>query len=503
MSSFALHCPSRTPMGAPEAAAADKRQAGVMAITPEVTVGPPDGLGWRQTAINGNSAGKVRSSEELQRILRDAGLPSGHPIHWLGGDETVWPHNTVQRRLLGTIMCAGFLLPACLLLRIGWVDSGDALTFGGRLAGFTVFAAGLVVLVAALAAVDYWHKRERRYSGVTVLAGVVIVFLGSLSLLLLQIGERFNRWSALAVFFLVGSAVAGTGLIKSRAWKGLRNPGRIAVGAIVPTLLAGVNLAYTQIYVPYVTNPLIMSSAEFKEASLDRKSGAMYVTVHLHAKNEGQIPVYVLGSIYWIHGGPANALSEDRPQQYRLIFDGEFVTPAGRVLDPGEEITHDAVIEIQNPEKANYEAIRAQTELYVVRKDRMKLPANYEQSRVTAEELERKGIALDPRREPESTKYKNESQISNSSEILNITRGLQHITVWRVSKGEWSRIDVAISPPGNTITFDPKFPHYSPELIDRYGLTRVRGSAAETPFKELLEESRSTEKGASEEKPDK
>ncbi|WP_405476512.1 hypothetical protein [Streptomyces sp. NBC_00009] len=494
MTSFTLCRVKRTPMGAPGAPAADKRQAGVMAITPEVTVEPPDCVGWRKIVINGKSAGKARSPEELRRLLRDAGLPSGHPIHWLGGDSTVWPHRAVQRRAVGGIIFIGFLLPACLLIRIGLVDSGAALTFGGRLAGFTVFAAGLVVLIAAAATLDYWHKRERRYSGAAVLAGVVIVFLGSFSLLLLQIGEHFNKWSALAIFFLVGSVVAGIGLIRSRAWRGLRNPGRIAIGAIVPALLASVNLAYAQVYVPYVTTPLIMSRAELKEASLDGTEAAMYVTVHLSVKNDGQIPVYVLGSIYWIHGGPANVISEDRPPSYKLIYDGEFVTPAGRVLNPGEEIAQDAVVEIKNPERVNYEALRAQTEVYVIRKDRMTLPTGYEQSRVTVEELERKGKKLDPR-EPKGMKYKNESEISNSSEILNVTRGRQRITVWRVSNGEWSRIDVAVSPPGDRIVFDPQFPYFNQEIIEQYGLARVRGSTTQTPFKELLEKARSTEKG--------
>ncbi len=471
-----------------------------MANTPEVTVGVPDDLGWRKVTINGKSVGKARSPGELQKVLLRAGLTFGQDLHWVGGDSTVWPDRAVRRRAVGSIMFIGFLLPACLLIRIGWVDSCDALTFGGRLAGYTVLAAGLMVLVSAAAALDYWHKRERRYSGVVVLAGVVIVFLGSVSLLLLQVGEQFNSRSVIAVAFLVGSVVAGAGLIRSRAWKGLRNPGRIAIGAIVPTVLAAINLAYAQIYVPYTTTPLIVSGASFKEASLDKATATMHVTVRLYVRNDGKIPVYVLGSIYWLHGGPANVISENRPPSLKLIYDGEFVTPEGRVLDPGEEIAQEAVVEIKNATELNYEAIRAQTEVYVIRKDRMILPAGYEGSRVTVEELEKNGQKLGPR-EPKGTKYKNESGISNSSEILNVTRGPQRITVWRVSSGEWSRIDVAISPPGDAIYFTPRFPHYSPEIIDRYGFARVRGSTAQTPFKELLEKAGSAEKGASSDQP--
>ncbi|MFB7466165.1 hypothetical protein ACFCZ1_22160 [Streptomyces sp. NPDC056224] len=467
-----------------------------MPNTPDVAVLAPDDLGWRKVTINGKSEGKVRSPRQLQALLRHAGLEEiGRDIHWVGGDDTVWPDRAVQRRAVGTIVFLGFLFPACLLIRIGWADSRDALTFGGRLAGYTVLAAGLVVLIAAVATLDYWHKRKRRYSGAIVLAGVVIVFLGSFSLLLMQLDEHFNRWSTTAGIFLVWSVVAGIGLIRSRAWKGLRNPGRIAIGAIVPTLLASINLAYSQIYVPYATIPLIMSGAEFKEATLDRTTASMQVTVHLSVKNSGQIPVYVLGSIYWIQGGASNSITEGRPPKYKMIYDGEFVTPAGRVLNPGEEITQDAVVEIKKPEEANYEAIRAQTEVYVIRKDRMILPPKYEESRATVETLKKEG-KLSPN-EPAHTKYRNDSDISNSSEILNVTRGRQHIMVWRVSNAELPRIDVAISPPGDRIHFNPALPNFNQEIIDRYGLAKVRGSTAQTPFKELLEKAESIEKGTS------
>jgi hypothetical protein len=464
-----------------------------MAITHEVSVEPPDALGWRQVVINGEPKGKVRSSEELQRFLKDAGLSSEHPIHWLGGGDTVWPYRVIRQRAVGVVMFIGFLLPAGLLLWIGWLDARNALSFGERLAGFTLLAAGLFVFLAAGATVDYWHKRVWRYSGAIVLAGVGIVCLGSCSLIVLQSGEDFNEWTAFAIIFLVWSVAAGFFLIRSRAWKGVRNPGRIAIGAVVPVVLAGINLAYTQVYVPYVTTPLIMSGAEFKEAHLSGKGESMYVAVRLYVKNAGQIPVYILGSIYWVHGGPANLVSENGPTDYKRIYDGEFVTPAGRVLNPGEEITQDAVVEIahaENAENLKYEAIRVQTEVYVIRKDRMRLPVDqYAQSRKVLKEPDWG--------EPVNAQYRNESKISNSSEILNVTRGDQRITVWRVSDGEWSHVEAAVTPPGVRINFNPEAPGYKQKLISRYGFDVVRGSVAQMPYKELLEKARSTENGDS------
>ncbi|MFD9516236.1 erythromycin esterase family protein [Streptomyces sp. NPDC059979] len=115
-----------------------------MANTPEVTVGAPDDLGWRKVTIDGKSAGKVRSLRELEILLRHAGSDVGHDIHWVGGDDAFWPDRVVHRRAVGGLMFVGFLLPACLLIKIGWADSRDALTFGGRIAGYTILAADLV-----------------------------------------------------------------------------------------------------------------------------------------------------------------------------------------------------------------------------------------------------------------------------------------------------------------------------------------------------------------------
>ncbi|MFD0357390.1 hypothetical protein ACFVHW_27165 [Streptomyces sp. NPDC127110] len=466
-----------------------------MPNTPEVSVGPPDLLGWRKVTINAKSAGKVRSAEEFRELLHHVGLACGHPVHWLGGDSTVWPDRTVRRRTVGVLMFTGLLATSCLLAWIGWLDCRNALTFGGRLAGYSVLAAALVQFAAALAALDYWHQRERRYSGVLVLAGVAIVFLCSSALILLQKGEHFNAWSWIAILFLLGSVAAGIELISSRAWKGLQHPQRIAIGAIVPTLLACVNLAYAQVYVPYATAPLITSGGEFREANLVRTGGPMHLTVHVYVKNEGRVPVYILGSIYWVHGGAANSMSKEKPPADHLIYDGEFVTPAGRELNPGEEVSQDVVVEIKDPEKVDYEALRVQTEAYVIRRDRMTLGSDYEQSRATVETLKKAGKWRP--KEPDAAQYRNESGISNSSEILNIARGPQRITVWRVvPKGDRSRIDVAVSPPGDTIVFDPLNPLYNKPIIERYGLSKVRGAMDQTPFKELLEKARSSEEGS-------
>ncbi|MEV7523149.1 hypothetical protein [Streptomyces sp. NPDC091371] len=461
-----------------------------MANTPQVTVGAPDDLGLRKILVDGKRVGRARSPRELRRILDRAGVAPGHDIQWLGGDFSVWPDKPVQRISIGFVMVFGLLATAVPLCHIGLSDSGDALTYGGRVAGFTVLVASIVELAAAAAAVDYWGRRRWRYSGVVVLIGVVIAFLCSVALLLLQIGERFNRYTLIGLALAAWSSVALVVLVRSGVWRGLRYPKTIAIGVIVSTFLAGSNLAYSQIYVPYVKTPLVQSGAEFGEATQEKPGAPMYVTVHLYVKNSGEVPVYVLDSKYWIRGGPANSRSDGKTGQFKLVYDGDFVTPVGRVLTPGEEIKQDVVVEVKDPEGRKFEAIKAQTEVYVIRKDRMKMSDAYESSAVWGKSLKEE-VARG--KAPRGANYRFRAQISNSSEILNVTRGRQLITVWRVASEQYPRIVVDVSPPGERIEFDGRYPKAKKKAIQRYGLTVVRGSMAQTPYPELLEQARSGE----------
>ncbi|MFD4738526.1 hypothetical protein ACFWNR_23900 [Streptomyces virginiae] len=456
-----------------------------MANARVVVVGAPDDLGVREVMIDGRSVGKVWSEQEFRSLLRREDVPDGHPVRWLGADGTVWPDRAGLRRTTGFFMVVGLLATAYPLFKIGVSDSGDALTYGGRIAGFTILAVAVIEVFAAAAAVDFWGKRRWRYSGVAVLVGVVIALFCSISILLLQIGEQFNRYSAIGIALGVWSVAALSELFACRAWKRLPVPRSIAIGVVVSVLLAGSNLAYSQIYVPYVTTPLIQGGAEFRESNMT-KGGSLYVTVHLNVKNAGQVPVYILGSIYWIHGAPASP-PDVKLSDYDLIDDGEFVTPVGRVLNPGEEVAQDAVVEIKDPEnrtKRPYEALRAETEVYVIRKDRMTLAADYERSRVVGAARIKKE---DGEWAPKGATYRDRSQMENSSEILNATRGSQRITVWKVDSKEWPHFNVDVSPPGERIDYKRENPELNLEAVERYGLSRQRGSSAQTPYPELLE----------------
>ncbi|MFE9632154.1 hypothetical protein [Streptomyces sp. NPDC006463] len=452
-----------------------------MANTPVISVGAPDELGLRKVIIDGKYAGRVWSPRELQRLLTRAGVAFGHDIQWIGGDSTVWPDRPRPRRTVGTVMAVGLLTTSFVLAKIGIADTLDALTYGGRIAGVTFLALALIEVIAALATLDYWRKRQMKYSGALVLFGALVALGISSVLLIVQIsGHVYNIYLLLWVPLTLWSSWALWILTRSRAWEGIRNPRRIAIGALVPALLAVTNLTYSQFYVPYVTSPLVQSGAEFRAPSLDKDRKTMYLPVHLYVKNSGQVPVYVLGSIFWIRGLPK---SDDK---YTQIDSDEFVKPPGRALNPGEEFAQDAVIEIHNPGTANYEAVSAQTELYVIRKDRMIMSADYEHSWKNAKTYIPKGE--DVPKGPPGAEFRYQSGISNSNELLNVTRGKQCVTLWWVKdKDGVTFIHVVVTPPGQRKADLLTSSNKNKSTMDRYGLTKVRGSMAQTPFVELQE----------------
>ncbi|WP_328928312.1 hypothetical protein OG429_29725 [Streptomyces sp. NBC_00190] len=454
-----------------------------MANTPVISVGAPDELGLRKVIIDGKSAGRVWSPRELQRLLIRAGVAFGHDIQWIGGDSTVWPDRPWPRRIIGTVMAVGLLMTACVLAKIGIADTLDALTYGGRIAGFTFLVLALIEVIAALATLDYWRKRQMKYSGVIVLFGALISLGISSVLLIVEIsGHVYNLYLPLWVTLTLWSSWALWILVRSRAWEGIRNPGRIAIGALIPALLAATNLTYSQFYVPYVTSPLVQSGAEFRTPSLDKEKKTMYLPVHLYAKNSGQVPVYILGSIFWIKG-----LLPKGNSKYNQIDSREFVIPPGRALNPGEELAQDAVIEIHNPGTANYEAVSAQTELYVIRKDRMTMSANYERSKAKVKDLKASGH--DFPKGPPGAEFRYQSVISNSNELLNVTRGRQCVSLWWARNTDGSTyIHVDVTPPGEKRTsLNLGNVYANKATINRYGLARVRGSMAQAPFVELQE----------------
>ncbi|MFF3860553.1 hypothetical protein [Streptomyces sp. NPDC002209] len=461
-----------------------------MANTPVVAVGPPDGLGWRHVTINDRPAGQVRSMEALGKLIRGAGIASGIEPHWIGGNCTVWPDRPWYRRIVGTLMVVGLLVTACMLFVIGLKDTFGALTYSGRVTGIIFLLASVLEIGAALAAFDYWHNRKVSYSGMVVLLGASVSIAVGLFMLLMQVidGRRYTNYVPFWVIFTMLSVGAVCVLVRDRVWKTIVNPKRIAIGAVVSALLAIPNVTYTQIYVPYATSPIVNSAASFGKPSLNENRKSMYLPVHLYVKNSGQVPLYVLGSIYWIHGYP----DMKKEETFTLIRDGEFIKPPGRELNPGEEFSSDEVVEIPYPGKFVHGKLTVQGEIYAIRKDRMTIVGDYERSGKNLNVLKGKGLDKDPqgpqlKAEKGETYFRYQTGISNSNEILNATRGRQRITLWYVHKNPYPYIYAVVEPPGDRVGFDINDPNRNKKAIDRYGLAHLRSSMQQKPFAELMD----------------
>ncbi|MBW5481952.1 hypothetical protein [Streptomyces bambusae] len=452
-----------------------------MTYMPEVEVEAPDDLGFRKVVVNGKNAGKARSPAELHRILGHHGVPFPHDIHWVGGGEDVWPDHPVRRRTTIAFMAIGLLGVAALLAYLGVEDVFSALGYGWRIAGLVFLLLGLMELGAALAAADYWHKRWMKHSGTVVLFGYLIAFVVGVLLLCVQLIDEVSvahvlAWTALVLW----SSVALVVLVRERIWKELLHPRRIAVGAIVPTVLAISSVVYSQFYVPYTTSPMVESAAEIRMASLDTGRTKMYLTVHLYVKNSGKIPVYVLGGVYWVHGRLA------RGSSYEPIHPAEFVKPTGLVLNPGEEFAKDEVVEIKEPCGFRYEAVRVRPEVYVARKDRMTLiSSEYEHSGRYRGKLKEEGKDKDPEG-PTGEYFRYQASISNSNEILDVIRGPQRVTLWWVLHGARPYMYADVTPSGERKKIDFNDPVGNKEANDRYGLVRLPGSVTQASFVELL-----------------
>ncbi|MFF2790945.1 hypothetical protein ACFVT6_30025 [Streptomyces sp. NPDC058049] len=467
-----------------------------MEIKPAVVVEPPDGNGLRKVVIDGKPAGKVWSHHELEQVLHRAGVAPDADIEWRGGSCTVWPAHSWGRRITGIVMALGFLATAAMCTWIGMKDSLDALTFAGRVTGFLFLFMAVLELIAVVAGFDYWRNRKRKYSGPVLLLGALIeLFVGSV-LLLMYAANRDKPSFTLCLVLWVGIVVCASWslwvLCRRRVWKVLRYPGRIAVGAIVSTLLVITNLAYTQIYLPSMTRPLVQGSTEIGMPSLNKDGTKMYLRVRLHLKNSGEVPVHILGSIYWIQ----LKLASDPKDRYKLLKPGQLVEPPGRELSPQEEISEDVVVEIKNPGKADYEAVTAQVEAYAFRQDRMTIDAAFKDSGEWRGKLKKEGKDDDPPGPPPADKeyFRYQSAISQSSELLNLTRGRERVTVWWLYR-RLPVVYVDVASPDVRKRFDLNDPKEQRRAVDRYGLAFVRGSMAQMPYTELLKEAQAHRPG--------
>ncbi|MFE7646599.1 hypothetical protein [Streptomyces phaeoluteigriseus] len=478
-----------------------------MSIRPWVIVEPPDGRGLRRVTIEGETVGSAWSPAELRRILGRHGYPEDMDlddpasIFWRGGDSRTWPDRAWRRRSITALMTAGLLMSMVFNAGIGWPDASGALTFAQRITGVLFVLSGVVLGISAIAALDYWGRRQFRASGAIVLLGATIVLATDALLLLLWFEEReYTRYLLVFLPALPWSIWALCILVRQKSWKGIPQPRRFAVGVVATALLTAVSLAYSTMYQPAAAPMHFTLKAEFGKAWEDRNVAFVHVPLTLHMKNTGKIPVYVINDIYTVRGrGAAYSYGEEDlatewrnsvrkrgardgeaelyvdELTYTTISSGRFYD-SGNSLDVGQEYVMKRVFQL--PKGATYDTVSVALQISYMRKDRGRIDVDeFRYPHLSWNERERQHCP--PAVCGEFLMYR--GKVRHNNNLINVTRKPRYVTaVW--------------APEGRFISSISSFPFnfagvgdYREERreMERYGAAGARADA-EISVAELL-----------------
>ncbi|WP_157840761.1 Yip1 family protein [Streptomyces leeuwenhoekii] len=480
-----------------------------MSIRPWVIVGPPDSRGLRRVTMGGETAGDVWSKAELRKILGRSGYPENMDLEdrtvvcWHGGDSGTWPDRAWTRRSIMLLMMAGLLASTVFSAVIGWPDASGALTFAQRITGVLFVFSGVVQGAAAIAALDYWGKRQARASGALVLLGVLIALTTDSILLSLWLEEREYTlyllvyaplwcWSVWALFILV----------REKSWKGIPQPKTFAAGVVATALLTALSLAYSTMYQPAAAPMHFTLKAEFGKAWKDRSLPFVHVPLTLYMKNTGGVPVYIINDIYTVRGraslyseGEEDLTTEWRKSvereggrsegeaelyvdrlRYTTISSGRF-SGSGNSLDVGQEYSLERVFQL--PSDAGYDTVSVEFQISYMRKDRGKLAVDEFRIPHPSWSERHSRYYCQPEICGEQLIY--HGRVRHNNNLINMTRKPRYVTaVW--------------SPEGRFISSISSFRFdssgtgdYREERreLERYGATRSR-AGSEVSVAELL-----------------
>ncbi|MGV9938522.1 hypothetical protein [Streptomyces sp. NPDC003401] len=479
-----------------------------MNIRPWVIVEPPDSRGLRRVTIGGERAGSAWSPAELRAMLARRGYPEDMDLDdpasvcWRGGGSGTWPDRPWKRRLTLSLMVAGLLVSMVFNAVVGWPDASGALTFAQRITGLLFVLSGVVLGIAAVAALDHWGRRQFKASGALVLLGAVIVLATDGLLFLLWFEEQeYTRYMLVYGPALCWSVWALCLLVREKSWKGIPQPKKFAAGVAATVLLTAVSLAYSTMYQPAAAPMHFTLKAEFGKAWKDDNVDFVHVPLTLYMKNTGGIPVYIINDIYTVRGrtalyshGEEDLLLEwmesvGKPGtrdgeaelfvdqfKYSTISSGRFYE-SGNSLDVGQEYTMKRVFQI--PGEAWYDTVDVELQISYMRRDRGRL------------DVEEFRLPHDSWKEAEGRYYcrplecggqlVHRGRVRHNNNLINVTRKPRYVTaVW--------------SPGGRFVSSISSFPFnyygvadYREERreLERYGAATAR-TDSEVSAAELL-----------------
>ncbi|MEU8652513.1 hypothetical protein [Streptomyces sp. NPDC048737] len=468
-----------------------------MSIRPWVIVEPPDSRGLRRVTIGGEKVGSAWSLAELRRMLDRHGYPEDVDLDdpacvcWRGGGSGTWSDRAWRRRLTMSLMVAGPLASMVFNAVIGWPDALGALTFAQRITGLLFVLSGVVLGIAAIAALDYWGRRQFRVSGAIVLLGAIIVLATDGLLFLLWLEEReYTRYTLVYLPALCWSLWALFLLVRQKSWKGVPQPKKFAAGVVATVLLTAVSLAYSTMYQPASAPMHFTLKAEFGKAWKDDTVDFVHVPLTLYMKNTGGIPVYIINDIYTVRGriavysyGEEDLVAEWRESvdrsgtrggeaelyvdqfKYTTISSGRFYE-SGNSLDVGEEYAMKRVFQI--PRKVGYDTVSVEFQISYMRRDRGRVDVvEFRSPHPSWKETEAR-YHCEPAVCGEQLVYR--GRVRHNNNLINVTRKPRYVTaVW--------------SPGGRFVSSISSFPFsyggvgdYREERreLERYGAATVR-----------------------------
>ncbi|MFC7016007.1 DUF308 domain-containing protein [Streptomyces viridiviolaceus] len=420
-----------------------------MSIHPWVTVEPPDSRGLRNISIGGKTVGSAWSFRELRKILDRLGYPEDMDmedpasVHWRGGDSETWPDRPWRRRAIIALMVAGLLVSAVLHLLIGWPDVLGALTFAQRIVGALFILLGALQGVAAVAALDYWGRRQFSLSGSIILIGALIALATDSLLVFLWLQEKeYTHYLLAFVPLWFWSVWALYLIVREKPWNEIPHPSRFAAGAAAPALLTAVGLVYSTMYQPTSAPIHFALRAEFGEPQKDSGLPFVYIPLKLYAKNDGGIPVYIINDNYTVHGTTVKYSEKgDWLEQWKtdteeaevyaredrkdVISSGHFYGP-GSWLESGEEYSKETVVRL--PKNSEYDSIDVELQFDFMRKDRGKIDTSKFAVPRRSWSKNEEGYYCPPEACGAYLVYS--GRVRHNNNLVNVTRGRRYVTAF-------------------------------------------------------------------------
>ncbi|MFF6995428.1 hypothetical protein ACFY93_10770 [Streptomyces sp. NPDC008313] len=480
-----------------------------MSIRPWVIVEPPDSRGLRRVIIGGETVGMAWSPAQLRKMLGRRGYPEHMDLNdpasvcWRGGDSRTWPDRPWKRRAIMALMMAGLLVSMLFNAVIGWPDASGALTFAQRITGVLFVLSGALLGVSAIAALDYWGRRQYKASGALVLVGAIIVLATDALLFLLWFEEmEYTRYLFIYVPTLCWSVWALSLLVGQKSWKGVPQPKRFAAGVVATALLTAVSLAYSTMYQPAAAPMYFSLKAKFGKAWEDNHHlPFVHVPLTLYMKNTGGIPVYIINDIYTVRGRVAsyslgegglvtqwrNSIGKQGAREgeaelyvdqlkYTTISSGRFYD-VGNSLEVGQEYALKRVFQL--PKDVEYDTVSVELQISYMRKDRGRLDVEHFRSPHASWNENDRNYYCEPAICGGQLVYR--GRVKHNNNLINVTRKPRSVTaVW--------------SPGGRFISSISSLPYnfsgvgdYGEERreLERYGAARARADS-EISVAELL-----------------